>query len=237
VEQCYKAKDATEEICALHSIGFRAFLKGAQFLTDWNEATIAFATLIVARFTGTLWRATTALKDGADDQLTHAKEATQRQLRAYVSASDQTLVVESRGAKGKREARFEMCIENFGSTPAHDVEFLCTPGFSKMPIGEPMFFGRPEISVSGGVTTTYDNSPSYYVLHQREKASVESAWIDIEDAVSDLVKGRKAIFMTWRVTYKDVFNDSHFTQGVYFSSGEDFAARKVRLHGKGSRAD
>src|SRR5579872_1428290 len=73
-EICEYNQEAKNKECALYSLLPFSFIEIAKTLNDYGAAITALATVIVAGFTGTLWRAT-------DAALSHSRQVE----RAYVS--------------------------------------------------------------------------------------------------------------------------------------------------------
>jgi hypothetical protein len=85
---------------------------------DGVAAVTAAATIAIAWFTSTLQKSTDKMWLASTEQLAHSKDASAKQLRAYISH-------QPHGAHydGEHLAYYE---KNFGATPAKDVEmFIC----------------------------------------------------------------------------------------------------------------
>ena len=87
---------------------------------DSNEPTIvALAAIMIAGFTGTLWAATKRMQQSSERLARTADETAQRQLRAYVSGTPESI--------GSFDQSHPPCvhfrIHNSGATPAHEVRY------------------------------------------------------------------------------------------------------------------
>jgi hypothetical protein len=103
----------------------------------WRNPSDRFAALI-ALFTAGLFAATLGLWLATNDLVLDAKEASERQLRAYVGISAATPIhVEA--------TRISITMDNFGQTPANSVKFFSNWEFLPKGANLPADFDFPEI--------------------------------------------------------------------------------------------
>jgi Ca2+/Na+ antiporter len=100
---------------------------------EWLDAekTIAIFTVILAFATFYLWLATRAL-------VRDAKETSQRQLRAYISANPSEI---SSAEKEERFVQITFILKNLGQTPARELHYIFD--FSVFPNPLPIGFNYP----------------------------------------------------------------------------------------------
>jgi hypothetical protein len=155
-------------------------------------------TLLVV-FSFTLWWATRNLVKGS-------AEASERQLRAYLSVEVGQYIRQSR----KRHVRFEFrpVINNNGSTPATEVRVL-----SKIELSDPNipagfdYMLKPADLKPGSVTTI---GPGQNRFH----GSIFPRYLAFQD-MREIYKGKKCFHVWGIVIYKDAFKIDRYTHFSY----------------------
>jgi len=192
-----------------------------------NAAIQAYAALVVAIFTVTLWQSTEKMWVASANQLSHAERTAERQLRAYVS-------VETRGINpyGGNETEFlgHVGILNNGQTPARNIShtikitWLKEGGWVPPPVG---------------IETRTDT-----VLQPRAEMRAGSGAQSV--AVIETAKGETSYIYLWgRVEYEDgVSNAKHFTNfchryncAVFDKKDRLIPLANGRYHEHGNSAD
>jgi hypothetical protein len=108
----------------------------------WDSAShdniIAFGTLLIALFTYVLYRSTDKLWTAGENQLSHMKASSEKQLRAYVGIESCRVVTRDLG----NTFTVEVCLKNTGATPARDLHHhIAAEIFT--PFGERIEFAPP----------------------------------------------------------------------------------------------
>jgi hypothetical protein len=166
-----------------------------------NEGAItAFATLLIAIFTLTLWRSTDKLWDASKRQLAHSEDTAKRQLRAYVAATI-TGCDDPKTEDGI--FTFHLEIKNTGQTPAHDLKVIFRTAVIDHPFSENFDFTIPDmenasVSALGAGRITLSRSPS--------DPMTPDTWKQISSENSG-----KRLCTYGTITYRDIFNDPQYT--------------------------
>lgn len=169
------------------------------FVNDYHDALIALGTLIVAAFTGTLWRATTAIKRGADDQLIHMRASSERQLRAYIYMSEVKIhpIIKDRPVKA------DITIKNFGKTPGYQVKSTLAIQLLDN-VATP-----PQIqAVSHDATSSVAVFPPGF--DYKSVALGKDAVMPYN--IDNMVAKKQAAFIFGRIDYIDAFGNECFTE-------------------------
>ncbi len=132
-EICSTAKNSNEENCATHNIALVAIHWVGEFLESRGEAVIAVATLVVAFFTFTLWRATAKLWVAGENQLAIARtvadaakksaDASLLSLRPWLTCKTEIAGPLTYNEDGDARFQFVFEIKNVGHTPATAIQF------------------------------------------------------------------------------------------------------------------
>jgi len=179
----------------------------ATFIDQHNGIVAASATIVIAGFTLALWIATILLWETGEQQLTLARESSERQLRAYVTLKDaicHALVV------GKK-VTVHLPMKNSGQTPAYAVRIWVNVEILKIS-SDPDLAGpshKDEDEESAGVVS------SGLELHTPASSDDPLSQEDF-DAIE---RGEKAVYVHGRIDYIDVFKRACFT---------DFRLRRSR---------
>jgi hypothetical protein len=178
----------SHETCATVHEGIARALS---FLWDHatpNNISVA-ATVVIAVFTLTLWRATDRLWDAGERQLVHLKESAERQLGAYIGIEWCRIISHDGGSTFEVEVQ----IKNAGQTQAYDVTHRIAADI-QVRNGEPINFAMPErsrgvIPIAPGIT---------FILRTPIAIGGASGTADIGT--------NRIIFARGRVDYIDVFD-------------------------------
>jgi len=184
-------------------------------LLDWwtTGATVVLAlvTLGLAIFTYRLWKATRTLVVGA-------KDASGRQLRAYVNvrgASVQMIVPNS-------EPIFTVSVRNYGQTPAHRIVSWMRMNFGADP--EAIEFND----------SNYDDSSGRSILAPGEGIEMvigrTTLWTSQE--VGDLARCASTASVYGEVKYLDVFGNERYTRFNLLTGGHYGLKDQVLRHAK-----
>jgi hypothetical protein len=164
-------------------------------VTAAGTIALAFLTFILAVSTFFLWLATRRLVKGVD-------KTAERQLRAYVFASDVKILQFSSIPRVKTE------FKNFGKTPcdeitvSYDIECSSFPIAGKLPIGRSVHTSP----LAPGSSFHRDNSVR---ITAEQRSEIDS--------------GRAAIYIFGRVEYRDAFKGPRrHTNFRFFYTGDQF---------------
>jgi hypothetical protein len=97
---------------------------------EYHEELIAIGTIFIAIFTIILGTFTVSLASATQELVREARQTGERQLRAYVGIMDHTITNISDGQKPK----IGLVINNFGLTPALEVQYWVTSVFGSNPL-------------------------------------------------------------------------------------------------------
>ncbi len=158
---------------------------------SWSEGVTACATVIIALFTFTLWRATTR-----QGKLT--KEALIADKRAFVFANDVSSFWELDPTSGHYNWRFRPVWENSGETPSKKLRVYCACELRNTPL--PTGFDFNQLATPAGTGLVPPKS--------HKLGGVAPAWpaaaITPQD-ILDTQAGKKFIYLWGWVRYFDVF--------------------------------
>jgi hypothetical protein len=123
-----------------HAYGILNLINRVQLHTSCarDNAISAIATVAIAAFTATLWRATTGLLTTGQREVGHLERTAKRQLRACVAI--QWGSGELRGL-GSQFINIDNVLQNFGQTPGYD--FTTWIKHDLRPTADPVPFGAP----------------------------------------------------------------------------------------------
>ncbi|HET7083282.1 MAG TPA: hypothetical protein VFI23_00815 [Rhizomicrobium sp.] len=165
------------------------------FLHQSGEAITALATIVIALFTWTLWRVSRDQGRLTQISIDDARIASQRELRAYVSAVPGKAFI-------KNGEFCAICrVENSGNTPAFETSCLWT-----LKVGEP--------PGTKGINFRFSNPqndpiPTFVLYPGRPHSSVETVKLS-DDDIASLKAGTVVIRAFGVVEYKDAFSDPQF---------------------------
>jgi len=201
-----KSQESTEKGC-----GFAQSLiyREAEIIFEWidrrHDLVTAAATIVIALFTFTLWRATDRLWDAGERQLAHLNETAERQLRAYVN------IIKIIGRNLDDRHAFTIEIRNYGQTPAYDVR---TEGAIVLTTQTPL---EHELALPadppfiGGAGTLAPGAENHIRIEIKPPLSNEE--------LDQVRLGTKAIYIFGRIRYIDAFNHHRQTSFRYLIGG------------------
>ena len=183
------------------------------FVFLWDHAThdnvSAVATVIIAIFTLTLWRATDRLWGAGERQLTHLKDSAERQLGAYVGVSEGKIISHDMG----NTFVAEISIKNSGQTPAYKVTHsISTELRDRLQRPKEPFAESPKL-------------PQEWVLMPG------FSWMLVKNIAvggpsgAGAISKQKDIFVWGRVDYEDVFDKPQWLSFRFVTS-----ERAIRQH-------
>ena len=168
-------------------------------IVEISAAITTAATVAIAYFTRTLWRATDRLWDAANIQAVHMDRTIKTmedtavwQLRAYISADAKNIEI-SKGSKTTYRAKVDIIVQNDGQTPAYDVTSIGAPWVGPYPLkGAP-----PEPTIKTAVPKSTLNPGAKF-----------TTIIEIEFTLEDhagIANGSRALYFYGVINYADVF--------------------------------
>jgi hypothetical protein len=172
---------------------------------------MAFLTLIVASVTVALWWS--------------ARDATRRQLRAYVDVHQAS--IDDVADPSKRMA--VVVIRNSGQTPAKEVIFWCCIMAGEYPLKFRLSDSPPKEKVTE--ISRADLPPD-----GRVSVSVPLNILSVLEE-SELQAGRGAIYVFGQITYRDIFDKHRVTTFRLSCRGEQLRSGSLSQCGDGNRAD
>jgi hypothetical protein len=199
------------------------------FIEAHNGAISALASIVIALFTVTLWRATQGMLDATSgqsvameksiaesaraanameqvavhfaDNVTAVRERSAQQMRAYLSVLVNAATYQERGKNLRFEAR--PAILNAGQTPAKNVGYRAAASILPVPLPSDFTFPLKE-QVVGAATL---GPHQHFIMN----ATVEDFYDDAD--VFDIKTGRDRALYVWGVvTYQDIFGTDQHTK-------------------------
>jgi hypothetical protein len=206
-EQQQKKQQNAEEGCGFaQSFTYRGIATSAEWIDTKHDFVTAAATLVVAFFTFTLWRATDRLWDAGERQLDHLNDTAERQLRAYITQVSSTLFDILAVPKVK------IVLKNSGQTPAYDVVIWGMIFIGQFPPTEdmpwpsdPMVANDKTRSIVGPGETTIGYA-------------MRNPLFDFEKVA--IATGAAALYLYGKATYRDAFGRQRWTKFILFTSRE-----------------
>jgi hypothetical protein len=226
---CHYSKDG----CTFVLVGTTFVLKSAEYLDAHGEAITSLATLWLALFTFTLWRATNRLTLLAEDQgkamsasiaesaraaaaMERVADGTQangqwmldrtaQQMRAYLSTQVGGAIFQDSTAAPPLRFEGRLALVNVGQTPAKRVLIQKRAAVAPHPLPRDFDFALPALSADdGGVTLGAGQ--------QIMISAVVDNFVVPEARVEDVKNGvDRALYMWGRATYFDIFDHEHET--------------------------
>jgi archaellum component FlaG (FlaF/FlaG flagellin family) len=173
---------------------------GAEVAFEWidrrHDFVTAAATLVIAFFTFTLWRATNKLWDAGERQLAHLNETAERQLRAYVNVMK--ITVETSG----NEHTFSIEIKNFGQTPAYNELVETAVAFAYFPLVHELTLDKSKVT-----------GPSVLAPGAMHHVKIETNSPFSAEELVQVRQGTGAIYIFGRIEYNDAF--ANFRQTTF----------------------
>jgi hypothetical protein len=173
------------------------------FLSDKSTGITAFATLIIAAFTGTLWAAT-------NRQAVLTKEALIANNRAFVFVPGFSQFWERDGETGHYNWRLRPALRNSGGTPTRNATMYVECEIRNTPL-PPRYPFTPQVENTANVTI-----PPRFDLSGGIAPRNPGAAITPQDII-DAQNGRKFIYLWGVIRYSDVFPRTrpHITRYCY----------------------
>jgi hypothetical protein len=206
-EQQEKAQQSPEQSCGFADSLTAAAIKDTAELIETRHAFVtATATIVVAFFTFTLWRATNRLWDAGERQLRYLSETAERQLRAYV------FVVQIKVTDpDSQHPQAEVVIRNTGQTPAHDTIVSSAANVYNFPPPTTVFDPTPV----GPASSRFVFGPD----------GLGHKHIPLKTLLNEVVMrgmrdGQCILYVWGEVLYKDVFGKSQYTKFRFMIGGE-----------------
>jgi hypothetical protein len=215
----------TEESAAEERHHRKEQLADARKLTN---ATIALTiiTFGLAMFTAFLWWTTRKLAQDAKETATrqaeqtqlalkHAEDTAKRQLRAYVFLLETKIVLTTMDDP----IRVDIVLRNSGQTPAHDVFVWFRNEWREFPLNGPLPLTEP--SPEDRIAPL---APQAITSHRHFTTGALT-----EKMHSDMVEGRKAIYVHGGVRYTDVFGKRWTTRVRLLCTADDLRLKCLRI--------
>jgi hypothetical protein len=194
-EQQEKDQQGPEKGCGFaDSLTARAIKETAEWIDTRHDFVTAAATIIIAFFTFTLWRATDRLWQAGERQLGHLDETAKRQLRAFVFGKGFQPALDLQNGVIKSYIVFAP-FENVGLTPANDVRAWIA--FKTVPINE-----------EREITFATDAAIIPIPLGPRATAQTGIVFIPLP-IMTAAWHNQIKIFIWCRIEYRDIFDDLH----------------------------
>jgi hypothetical protein len=191
--------------CPAFHMGAALFIERTDRLLEAHDKSVIGAfTIVLAISTIGLWFATNRLWKAGDDQLRHARDTAERQLRAYLVVEPRT--IENFGVGLATTGNF--CIRNVGQTPPHDV-IMATSVFVTPYPPTPMIVAPPvkELEASPNARKGYF-ADSIEVGKDSDRAFSRPE-------IDAVYAGRSRLYVGGRVYYKDIFDNQWHTDFLY----------------------
>lgn len=218
---CQQIERQENEKRAEESCGFAQSLTyaGAEIAFEWvdrrHDFVTAAATLVIAFFTFTLWRATDKMWDAGERQLEHLAETSERQLCAYVFPVEAVLTNFDVG----HPVECKIVIKNSGQTPAYRLTHAAIIGLANFP-PEGSF---PECDASQATSRT-NLGPGAPLDKFGERSVPLSA-----DEFGRLQAGTAALYLFGRIDFVDAFKRPRWVKYRYMTGGTAGIGPKGRL--------
>jgi hypothetical protein len=204
--QQQKADKRTEESCGFaQSLTFRGWVSATEWIDTRHDFVTATATIVIAFFTFTLWRATDRMWDAGERQLRHLAETSERQLRAYVFPIEAVLTKFSAG----EVPECRIVAFNSGQTPAYRLTHVARFVFADFPLKEVL----PECRAAEA------NSMTNLAPKAPLPKLGEAHWLLSEAAEVRLRKGDAAIYLYGRIDFIDAFGRTRWVKYRYITGG------------------
>lgn len=193
-----------------------AMLLGWYTAPEWWLCILGFSTLIFVAWQAA---ATARAAKATEESVKSGKDATKRQLRAYLAVTIGPAVYQERRDKSKGgDLMFAAhpILTNTGQTPAHKIKFTIKAALLSVPL--PKEVDLPE-------TGDKDRGESVLGVQQNVNmvAIVEGFCLDEE--VQTIKKGiNRSLYVWGLVTYEDVFGEAHLTrfcQQIYWDGANN----------------
>jgi hypothetical protein len=197
--------EKSQECTALAGPILASVVAMVDFLDRHGEAVVGVFTIVLAGFTGALWRSTDKLWEAGERQLSHLTNTAQRELRAYVYVRETKF--EYSTARGWK---INYRIENFGQTPAHNVRLVSIAKIVEWN------GGNPKIPSPNHVETVGSMAPSGDFFEFEEYVEGDATPEEIGTG-----NGTKAIFLVGNILYDTIFEaDRRITNFRYYIGGD-----------------
>jgi hypothetical protein len=236
-EICSKSADTGQKECATYHVALVALWHVGEFLNYYGVALTAVATVAIAAFTLTLWRATSGMLQAASDQ-SGAMERSIAEATRSAAAMEQVAVAIATNARTGADTlaayktqtraylaiitggcvpqdrntqwRYEvrMFVKNTGHTPAQAVSFGCKAQIFDFPLPANIDLTLPvERNEASGHIAS---GQQHYIR----------GWLDDligDDEIAEITKGNtRKLYVYGTVYYRDIFGEEHHTNFCQF---------------------
>lgn len=195
-EVCAKNEYTGVKECTPHNIVYVALWVTNRTLNDLSGVLTALATIVIAIFTITLWRVGKDQHDRLRETISHAKESSERQLRAYVCLKVGTI---HRLGVGQTP-RAAIVLENNGQTPAYALCGRCRMRLHRGP-DEPVF-PPPDFSDARAIAVGPGGVHEFNM--RLSDALTAQDWLDLQE-------GSAQIWVEGHARYVDAFGHDRRT--------------------------
>ena len=190
-EKCQDSDYTKNKYCAAYDITIASVKGLGKFFEDHSGAITALATIVIAAFTGTLWRATGV-------QVKFTREALVADKRAFVFAEGLFSSWENGEKTGSYNWRFHPVWKNSGDTPTKNlvIHSHCEVRDALLP--DEFDFSYETDKVGGGLLGPKVSAQGGQAPQRPEAAITPQDLIDAQE-------GRKFIYLWGWAKYNDVF--------------------------------
>jgi hypothetical protein len=207
------------------------------FINAHEKVFIVLATVAIAVFTYTLWRATdklweagevarTTAKESADATLAHLEKSSKQELRAYIGVAAKAL---GRFPVPREVPQFGVTIENFGKTPAYEVSARIGWHVTNYPHSDGYAFPVPT-GERAETAFVIDPGDARDVNSEPGQTVDEAMAAAIGSGRTPSVEGEVALCVSGIVTFTDAFGHSHSRPFCTFYRAPNGAKAYCLLH-------
>jgi hypothetical protein len=190
----------------------------------WPEGVGAWAIILTLFVIGEQTRETAKAAKATEASVEAGKDTAKRQLRAYVTVIIGDAVFQERRDEDKGGDLMFECrplLVNNGQTPARKIRFKARAAILPVPLPKEIHLPEePDEGIGDSILGPQQNANMF--------ALVDGFRADDEAESLKKGVGAKGLYVWGRITYEDVFGESHFTrfcQHIYWNRGG-----KVRGH-------
>jgi hypothetical protein len=213
-EICEAGKDG-QKSCTLYGLPLFVLIKIAEFIENHEPFFTATASVAIAAFTFTLWRATDKLWTAGERQLGHSESTAKRQLRGYMGINNYELTPYDFGELGT--GRFLISMKNFGQTPA----IALTTRVSYAVTDWVNVNTRPEAWDYETAGFPIDVAPGAHMFRQIDFSEHAVAHSE------ELKSGASVIWIKFCAAYEDIFRRRHEQTTLFYSRHSTYCSKTM----------
>jgi hypothetical protein len=187
----------------------------ATFLDLHVSGVGAFAALMAAVFAYALWKTTVSIDEGGQATLTHLRESSQREHRAYVFVFEVTAIAFDDINPLESFAYYAFVVKNSGRTPAYDVTVISRVDLAPPNVGAMAFPELPHDTDASRAPLGPDSTVTLYLQH--------AMWTPAQRALLD---AGHVPYLHGIIRYEDAFGEKQWTtfRHVRDQDGHGFTA-------------